>query len=235
MRSPLDEGPWLFLDTVHSTQDTAALLLGHSNCPGIVLAEHQEAGRGRFGRPWSSERGRSLTMSLVYRSYASHPKPWLLGMAVAIAVAKAVEAQVRWPNDVVIERRKLAGVLTELFPAGRDRKVPVIGVGVNLEQPSLPDDIAATATSLFDATGVRHDARALAQKIVAEIAALPEPDDWSALAAEWAALDNTPGKEYRLPTGETALALSVGDEGTLLCTVDGIERRIMAADALLPD
>ena len=232
MRSPLEEGPWLFLDTVHSTQDTAAILLGHSNCPGVVLAEHQEEGRGRFGRPWSSERGRSLTMSLVYRSYASHPKPWLLGMAVSIAVAKAVGAQVRWPNDVVADRRKLAGVLTELFPAGRDRKVPVIGIGVNLEQPSLPDAASDIA--------VRHDRRAprrdaLARKIVAEIAALPEPDDWSDIAAEWAALDDTPGKEYRLPTGETTLALSVGDDGTLLCTVDGIERRIMAADALLPD
>lgn len=233
MRSPLDEGPWLFLDSVQSTQDTAGLLLAHSNCPGIVLAEHQETGRGRFGRTWSSERDESLTMSLVYRSYASHPKPWLLGMAVAIAVAKSVGAKVRWPNDVVTDGRKLAGVLTELLPAGQGRRVPVIGVGVNLNQSVFPDEIAATATSLLVATGVRHDARALAAKIVSEIAQLPEPDDWSALAAEWAALDDTPGKAYRLPTGETALALRVGDDGALVCQVGIEQRTVMAAEAII--
>jgi BirA family biotin operon repressor/biotin-[acetyl-CoA-carboxylase] ligase len=198
-----------------------------------VLADHQETGRGRFGRTWSSERNESLTMSLVYRSYASHPKPWLLGMAVAIAVAKAVGTKVRWPNDVVTGGRKLAGVLTELLPAGPDRKVPVIGVGVNLNQSVFPDEIAATATSLFAATGVRHDARALAAAIVLEIAQLPEPDDWPALAAEWAALDDTPGKSYRLPTGETALALRVGDDGALVCQVGTEDRTVMAAEAIL--
>jgi BirA family biotin operon repressor/biotin-[acetyl-CoA-carboxylase] ligase len=172
-------------------------------------------------------------MSLVYRSYSEHREPWLIGMAVAIAVARATRARLQWPNDVVFDRRKLAGVLTELLPAGPDKKVPVIGVGVNLNQASFPDEIAGSATSMFATTGVRHDARTLAHQIVGEIAGIPEPDDWRAIAADWAALDDSPGKSYRLATGETAVARRIGEQGALVCTVGGVERKVMAADSIL--
>ena len=232
MRSPLDEGPWLEQGTVTSTQNVAASLLDAPDCPGVVFADHQAGGRGRFGRTWVSSAGDSLTMSLVFRSYAGHARPWLLGMAIAVAVADALSAQVRWPNDVVVGARKLGGVLTELLPSQRLGKVPVVGVGVNVNQSAFPPELADAATSVYIERGTKLDPRALAHEVIARIAQLPEPDDWSVLAPVWMELDATPGKRYRLPTGELAEALRIGPNGELVCRQGGAERTVMAADAI---
>jgi BirA family biotin operon repressor/biotin-[acetyl-CoA-carboxylase] ligase len=182
-----------------------------------------------LGRAWISERGVSLTMSLLMRHYAGHPRPWLLGMAVSLAVAKSVQGKVRWPNDVVKDGHKVAGVLTEVRTDARGRRVPIIGVGVNvLEAPflkSLEQPAAAAAPS--------GDPQGLAEEIFEQMRSLPEPSSWAAISQVWLSLDDTPGKPYRLPTGELAVALRVGNDGSLLCTVDGQQRTALAADAVM--
>ena len=234
MKSPLDDGPWLFLDEVGSTQDVVAelLLSGGPEIPGAVVAGHQTSGRGRFGRAWSSQRGESLTMSLVFRAYSRHPSPWLIGMAVAVAVAGAIEGQVQWPNDVVLGGKKVGGILTELLPSKSDGKVPVVGIGLNLNQEEMPPELAGKATSLLSAAGRRHEAEAVARSIVKRISDLPEPESWEALEPLWTALDTTPGMAYRLATGESARAVRVGTEGQLVCLVNGVERTVLAAEAI---
>ena len=234
MISPLDDGPWLFRDEVGSTQDVAAdfLLRGGPEIPGAVLAGHQTSGRGRFGREWSSRRGESLTMSLVYRAYSRHPSPWLIGMAVAVAVASAIDGQVQWPNDVVLNGKKVGGILTELLPSMHDGKVPVIGVGLNLNQEQMPPELAGRATSLLIETGRMHEADAVARSIIGRISDLPEPDSWESIEPLWAVFDATPGMSYLLATGESAEAVCVGAEGQLICLVNGGERTVLAAEAI---
>ncbi|MBI3721622.1 MAG: hypothetical protein HY248_03635, partial [Fimbriimonas ginsengisoli] len=88
MRSPLEDGAWLELASVDSTQDAAANLLRlHDDAavPGVIMTTDQTAGRGRFGRKWHGDPGDSLAMSLVMKAYRDHPKPYLIGMAVAVA------------------------------------------------------------------------------------------------------------------------------------------------------
>lgn len=234
MITPLDEGPWLFRDVVGSTQDVAGefLLQGGREIPGIIFADHQTSGRGRFGREWSSQPGDSLTMSLVYRAYARHPSPWLIGMAVAVAVASALDGQLQWPNDVVLKGKKVGGILTELLPSKGDEKVPVVGVGINVNQEEMPPELAARATSLLIETGRRQDARDVAKSIVGRINDLPEPDSWESIEPLWSVFDATPGTSYRLPTGENAEAICVGSEGQLICLVNGAERSVLAAEAI---
>lgn len=235
MKSPLEVGQWIELDEVVSTQDHASALLRgelEGKRPGVVIARNQTGGRGRFDRTWFSEAGGSLTMSLVFEPYANHPRPWLVGMAVAAACAAAVHCRLNWPNDLVAGGKKLGGILSQLVPDQQGRKVPVVGVGINLNTTKFPQEIADRATSLALLRPAQYDAEAVARQIVERIELMPEPDRWSDLRPVWALFDSTPGKLYKLPTGEMALGIGIGPEGELICSVEGETQTVLAADAI---
>ena len=229
MKAPT--GPWFEMEETGSTQDIAASLLEAPGCPGVIYTAHQLDGRGRFRRSWHSAKGESLTYSLVFHDYAGHRQPWLIGMAVSLAVARTLGAKVQWPNDVVIGGRKVAGVLVEMLPIDAVRKTPVVGVGVNLNQTAFPPELDHRATSLLMSTKKTSDPKRIGKKILAAIAELPEPDSWSALVPVWMEHDTTPGKRFVLPTGESGVALRIGPDGELVCDVGGEERTVLAADA----
>jgi BirA family biotin operon repressor/biotin-[acetyl-CoA-carboxylase] ligase len=129
------------LDTTPSTNDVALGLAGQGE-PAVVIARNQTRGRGRFRRPWFSDTG-SLTASLLLFTDAPGFPPaahvtTLAGLAAARAVEQVtgLKALVRWPNDVVLGDKKLAGILCE----GR-RNAIAVGIGLNVNQRSFPDDI----------------------------------------------------------------------------------------------
>ena len=220
------------LESVDSTQDYAARLLRQPSTASIILAHDQTSGHGRFERPWFSEPGSSLTTSLIFREHADHPMPWIIGMRVALAVAGVCHARVAWPNDVMHNGRKLAGVLTQVLPDYMGRKVPVVGVGVNLRVSEFPEDIRHRAVSLHDVQAEVPTAEALLDQILARLDELPEPTNWQAIQPIWMHFDSTPGKKYQLPTGEEAVAMGFGPNGELLCSVQGEARTVMAAEAI---
>lgn len=232
MITPLRHGRWLTLDEVESTQEVARLALADGQDVGVVFAKHQTKGRGRFEREWFSEPGDSLTMSLIFADYPNHPKPWLIGMAVAAAAAAALHARLQWPNDLVLDGKKLGGILTQLLPDKQGRKVAVVGIGVNVNVTKFPPEIAEKATSLALHRTAKYDAESLAKEIVERIELLPEPDAWADLRPVWMMFDQTPRKQYMLSTGEQAVGLGIGSEGELICAVEGETRTVMAADAL---
>ena len=137
--------PRLHLRATTSTNDRArALAQGGAPHGTLVTAAEQHAGRGRQGRRWSAPPGRALLLSLVLRD-----PPALLPLAAALAVAEiaAPEAQIKWPNDVLVDDRKVAGILAE----GRPHEGwAVLGVGVNvaLRVDELPPELHATAGTL---------------------------------------------------------------------------------------
>jgi BirA family biotin operon repressor/biotin-[acetyl-CoA-carboxylase] ligase len=228
-------GPWVAFDEVGSTQDIAeAFVRGEAEgpLPGVIFAKNQTKGRGRYERAWFSEPSESLTMSLVLPGYANHPYPWLLGMAVAVAVAGIVHCQVQWPNDLVIERRKVGGILTSYVESKELGNIPIVGLGLNLNQSEFPTEISSFATSVFLEHGHLTDAEQLAKQIIDRLASIPEPTDWTDIAAVWALFDDTPGKRYKLQNGETAVAIAVGPDGQLLCAVDGETQTVMVGDAI---
>jgi BirA family biotin operon repressor/biotin-[acetyl-CoA-carboxylase] ligase len=228
----LISGRWVEFDEVDSTQNLAAQMLASGEDVGVVFAHNQVSGRGRFGRPWFSQRGESLTASLVFHDYADHPLPHLIGMSVAVAAAGALFSQLRWPNDLIIGGRKVGGILTELLPDAQNRRVPVVGLGLNLNQTSFPEEIAEIATSLSIAHGKTFEAEAVLRLILSRLQELPEPDSWSSLAPIWNVFDKTAGKMYRLADGALANAVGVGSDGQLLCSVDGESRIVLAAEAV---
>lgn len=231
MKSPLENGSWHDFDEVLSTQDPAAAEVKAGN-GGVFFATNQTLGRGRFGREWISVPGDSLTMSLAFSAYADHPRPYLVGMTVAVAAAAVIHCELAWPNDLVADGHKLGGVLTELVLDDIGRRIPVVGVGINLNQKSFPPEISEIATSVALYNGGNQDARKVAEAIVARLALMPEPDHWSDLAPVWNLFDHTPGKKYRTADGHEAIGLGIGPEGQLVCSIDGETTSILAADAI---
>ena len=233
MQSPLHDWPLIVMDSVDSTQRVAAEMLKAGEPVGGVMALEQTAGKGRFDRQWSSPQGECLAVSLVFTNYIGHPRPYLIGMALALASARAFKAEVQWPNDVTIRGRKLGGILTEMVADKDGRTVPIVGVGLNLLQFEFPPEIAETATSVILAHGQEVEPDEALARVMQQFETLREVETWHDLANWWARYDTTPGKKYRLQDGREALAKRIGDEGELICVVDGEVQTVLAADALL--
>ena len=160
----------LVFDEVHSTNDLAKRYLEQNVQDGLVLiADSQTQGRGRLGRAWHSAPGVGLYLSVVLkpRLETEHlPQLTLLaGLATVIAVNSFAgqKARLKWPNDILLNGKKLAGVLCEYcLPAQGDPAV-ILGIGVNVNHAaqSFPEDLRAIATSLRIETGNRFDRQAL--------------------------------------------------------------------------
>lgn len=148
--------PYLYEAEVASTQD---VLKGSELPEGTVaVAEHQTAGRGRSGRTWEDAAGQALLCSVLLRPPAEAPVAQL-SLVCALAVAEAIEkaldlsAQVKWPNDVMLDRRKVAGILLE---AADGAVVCGLGVNVNQTRDALPTGTSPPAGSLRTVTGREH-------------------------------------------------------------------------------
>ena len=148
-----------WLATTTSTNDVAAHLAELGADEGtVVVADTQTAGRGRLGRTWFSPPGAGLYVSIVLRppgnvSTRSNPCS-LLTLASGVAIAEGVKAgtglpaEIKWPNDVMIGRRKLAGILAEATAQGGTLRHVILGFGVNLLQAAFPPELANRATSI---------------------------------------------------------------------------------------
>lgn len=150
------------LPQVESTNDVARRLAAEGAVEGtLVLADYQAAGRGRLGRRWQAPRGSSLLLSLLFRPALAPAQIQRLTMVCGLAVVDAVQALtglavgLKWPNDVVIDRGKAGGILTEVELSGSRVAFAVVGIGlnVNLDPAGLADGTHPPATSLSHALG----------------------------------------------------------------------------------
>ena len=147
-------------------KEAATLALQDAPHGTAVVAEHQTAGIGRHGHTWHSEPGAGLYLSIIIRLPAATPTLTMaLGLAVQAAVndLAQVSADLRWPNDVMLNDRKLGGILVQA-----DAGALIAGIGVNVNQTEFSEDLADLATSLRIETGRRHDKEQLLQRILAE-------------------------------------------------------------------
>ena len=147
--------------TLPSTKPEASRLAA-AGCPSgtIVGADEQTAGQGRYGRHWHSEPGTGLYISIVLRySFVPNDAPVVtlaLGLAADEAILKTtgLACDLRWPNDVLIQTKKCAGILTQM-----EGSAIIAGIGINVNQPSFPNELSGIATSLRIASNGRTHSR----------------------------------------------------------------------------
>ncbi|MBW3554338.1 MAG: biotin--[acetyl-CoA-carboxylase] ligase [Gemmatimonadetes bacterium] len=162
--------------SVGSTNDVARELAeGGAPAGTVVLADEQTSGRGRRGRRWTGEAGRSLLLSMVLRPASSLTA--VVPLRIGLAAARAIEAEagipvgLKWPNDLVLAGRKVGGVLCEgAFEGGRPAFL-IAGVGINVLQPEAdwPPELRGIATSVAARSGRAVAIPALAGRLVAEL------------------------------------------------------------------
>ncbi len=233
----------LTFEETSSTNDVAARLGREGHAGGLaVFAERQTAGRGRFGRRWDSAAHSGLWFSLLLRPEFPVPlwprlTTWA-GVCVAAAVERAtgLRAQVKWPNDILVGGKKVAGILTECSSDAARSMFAVVGIGLNVNHDAMPADIAHRAASLRQLTGRTLDRSALAAAILGELTArLPEVDaHFSTLLAEAARRSTILGNWIRLDAADISFegrAESLDAEGNLLLRLaDGTLRTMTAGE-----
>lgn len=175
----------LYFPSIGSTNDVAAALAGHADGEGaVVVADAQSEGRGRRGRSWFSPHGAGLYVSVVLTPARARLAPdratALLTLAAGVALAEAIQhatglaPDIKWPNDLLIGRRKLAGILAEGVAAPSSTggiHAVVLGFGVNVQRASYPPELSDRVTALETELGRHVDRAALFARSLAALAA----------------------------------------------------------------
>ncbi|MDO4323707.1 MAG: biotin--[acetyl-CoA-carboxylase] ligase [Lachnospiraceae bacterium] len=156
------------LETVDSTNNEASRLAENGAAEGtLVLAEEQGKGKGRRGRSWVTPAGSAVAMSLVVRPQIPPSRASMMTLVMGLAVAYGcrdccgVETGIKWPNDIVVDGKKICGILTEMSSEIDYIKYLVIGAGINTNIESFPPELQQKAVSLHQITGSRPDRAAL--------------------------------------------------------------------------
>ena len=190
----------LYFDSIDST-NTKAQELAEKGYPSgtLVVADKQIAGKGRRGRNWESPSGCGIFMTLMLKPDINPNNASMLTLVSALAVAKALaditgkDAKIKWPNDIVIDGRKVCGILTEMSAQFDYINNIVIGIGINVNNSSFPEEISATASSLRLLSGGKKYRRAeIIEKIMEYFekyySIFLETEDLSALVNEYNAM-----------------------------------------------
>jgi BirA family transcriptional regulator, biotin operon repressor / biotin---[acetyl-CoA-carboxylase] ligase len=227
-------------DTVDST-NRVALEAARAGAPEglVIVADFQTAGRGRLGRSWTAPPGASLLVSALVR-----PPVRLagrVGLAAGLALAEAVEvvagvrAALKWPNDLVVGGRKLAGILAEADLGSAEAAV-VVGIGCNVNWDELPEDLAATATACNREAGRTVDREALLDTLLTRLEARVAALDGPTLLDDYRARLATIGRRVHveLPTGAlNGVAVDLGADGELIVRDDsGKTTPVLAGDVV---
>jgi BirA family biotin operon repressor/biotin-[acetyl-CoA-carboxylase] ligase len=223
-------------ETTGSTNDDAKAWAAEGAPHGaVVVADAQERGRGRHGRAWSTPPGESLALSVVLRPNVAPsqlpPIALVAGLAARAAVGARVEgALVKWPNDVWVAGRKIAGVLVEGSIAGSRVDHVVVGVGINVARTEFPPELHATSLALAGASDLDRGALAidLLDALDRELDAwLAEP---SSIASRLAPHDALRGRAVTLEDGTRGTAAGIEPDGRLRVECEGTVRLAHAGE-----
>lgn len=228
--------PVTVLDSVDSTNAEALRAIGQGGqAPFLVLAERQVSGRGRRGRKWVSPFAENLYYSLVLRIDGGMRQLEGLSLVVGLAVLQALRnsgvpgAGLKWPNDVLVGNKKIAGILLELVGDPADVCHVVLGIGVNVNM-QVADEVDQQWTSIRLESGRSSDRNALVVELSKQLSAYiqrHQVDGFSALQSEWEANHLWQDRSVSLIAGSNhvdGVVLGIDSQGALRLKVSGVEK-----------
>ena len=148
-----------FEETVSTNNEIRSLAEQGAPHGTLAVAERQLGGKGRRGRVWTSPAGVGIWMSMLLRPQIDPLAASMLTLVMALAAKKGIEistglkSEIKWPNDLVLNKKKICGILTEMSTELMEIQYVIPGIGINVNQKDFPDDIKATATSLYIESG----------------------------------------------------------------------------------
>lgn len=222
-------------DEVGSTNDIA-LDMARSGAPEgtAVVARSQSHGRGRRGRQWVAQPGENVFLSVILRPDVPLNRYSELSFVAAVAVARLIQGcgltpSVKWPNDVRVHDRKIAGILVEAAEGAA-----VVGIGVNVQQTEFPEEIADTATSIAREGGSCTDVESATQSLLTQLFAVYELP-FEEILTQWRKYMWGVGRSVEVITEAGTVSgaiVGVDSDGALLVHSNGALTKIVAADAI---
>ena len=234
----------LCFDTLPSTNDYAKELMKTETAHGtLITADRQTAGKGRRGRQWEAPTGSSILMSLCLEPKIRPEHAAGLTLVMALAAAEGIREctgcgpMIKWPNDIVLNGKKICGILTEMCLRSGSYGV-VIGIGINVNIPEFPSELAETATSLLLETGKEIPREALIAAVLKHFEYFYErfaqTEDLSHLKVQYEALLVNQGKIVRVLDAKapyTGVAKGINDAGNLIVVCeDGTEKEVYSGE-----
>jgi BirA family biotin operon repressor/biotin-[acetyl-CoA-carboxylase] ligase len=211
----------------------------------VIVADHQTAGRGRLGRTWQAPPGSALLCSILLRPEPGavvHAAVSAVALAAqsAVAALTAVTPELKWPNDLMVGERKLAGVLAEAVMDPDEPLVVsgvVVGIGLNVAWAEPPPDVATRAVTMEELGGQVVDRRVLLERLLTDLAPLLAlwARDPGELQARYRNRLDTLGRRVRVDLGErelTGIALDVTPDGLLVRLDDGTDQLVLTGDVI---
>lgn len=235
----------LFFDTIDSTNDELKRRAAKGAPEGLMAAaDVQTKGKGRRGRGWETPAGVNIAMSYLLRPGFSPETAPMMTLVMAMAAAKGIrevsslDVKIKWPNDIVINGRKLAGILTEMTSEPEFIHEVVIGTGINVNNRSFPEEISKTATSMYLEGGRVYSraktAAAITEAFEGYYGIFCKTDDMRSLREDYDSICVNVGAEVRIldPKGEyEAIARGINDRGELIIKKeDGTIEEIYAGE-----
>lgn len=234
----------IYKEEIDSTNLEAARLSDSLSHGTVIAADAQTAGRGRRGRSWVSRKGENIYFSLLLKPEFSPELASMLTLVMALAVAEGIEQmyeckpQIKWPNDIVVNGRKVCGILTEMQMEADKIKYVIVGVGINVNQMTFDEAGLDYASSLQKETGMCKDRKELLETVVERFEALYqafcEAGSLQYMKNAYEERLANRGKDVRVldPKGEySGIALGINDQGELLvCREDGSQEAVYAGE-----
>ena len=234
----------IYKEEIDSTNLEAARLADLLHHGTIIAADSQTAGRGRRGRSWVSRKGENLYFSLLLKPKFSPELAPMLTLVMALAVAEGIEQmygckpQIKWPNDIVVNGRKVCGILTEMQLEATAIKCVIVGVGINVNQMTFEEKGLDHASSLQKETGMCKDRKELLEVVTERFMSwygdFCERGTLQPMKAAYEGRLANLGKEVRVldPKGEySGTALGINDYGELLVRrEDGSQEAVYAGE-----
>ena len=154
----------VYFDVTDSTNIQARLCAENGAPHGtLVVADMQEGGKGRRGRSWVSPAGEGIWMSILLRPEIHAVSASMLTLVMALAAERGIreitgeQSLIKWPNDLVLNKKKICGILTEMATEQMEIKYVIVGIGINVGQKVFPEELKQSATSIFLETGKKYD------------------------------------------------------------------------------